>query len=220
MLESSLWMPYAVPYPEKERWVVEWCPDSNYLGFGFYVICWMNNANLSVLSEWWITSSVVLCKWAMLCWLTVGVSVHLSYECVVIFMHPHYLYYCSIQEDLLHLAPLLPHPRILPVMMKKRECQEDPSPSLRGQRRKRSSNQEARILEPIVKIMVQFPFQDSLGASRVNSSNTWLCIIKLFSANSKFWSAILWDQRILYSFVILYVIILCVLFPKDYFVLG
>lgn len=212
---------YAVPYPEKERWLVEWCPDSNYLWPLVFMLFvgWTTLTCLSYITVWWIASSVVLCKWAMLCWLKVDVSVHLSYECVVSFMHPNYLYYCSTQEDLLHLAPH-PHPRILPVVMKKRESQEGPSPGLRGQRRKRSSNQEARILEPIVKIMVQFPFQDSLGASRVNSSNTWLCIIKLFSANSKFRSAILWDQRILYSFVILYVIILCVPFPKYYFILG
>lgn len=85
-------------------------------------------------------------------------------------MHPYYLYYCSTQEDPLHLA-LLHHPHTLPVV-KKREGQEDPSPDLRDRRRKRRSSQKARILEPIVKmvvVVVQFPFHDSLGASRVNS---------------------------------------------------
>lgn len=84
-------------------------------------------------------------------------------------MHPHYLYYCSIQEDLLHLAPLHHH-RNTHLVKKKKECQEDPSPSLRDQRRKRSTSQEARILEPMAKMMVvQFPFQNSLEALRVDS---------------------------------------------------
>jgi len=85
------------------------------------------------------------------------------------FMYSLYLYCCSIQEDLLHLAPLH-HLHTLPVVMKKKEGQGDPSPGLRGQRRKRSPSQEARTLERIVKIMVQFVFQDSLGTSRVNSA--------------------------------------------------
>ncbi|XP_040862365.1 uncharacterized protein [Glycine max] len=75
----------------------------------------------------------------------------------------------SIQEDLLHLAPLR-HPQTLPVAMKKKEGQEDPSPGPRDQRRKRSPSQEARMLEALVKTRVQFAFQDSLGTSRVNSA--------------------------------------------------
>lgn len=100
-----------------------------------------------------------------------NVGWHLMYPFVMnvsFIMYHLYLYCCSIQEDLLHLAPLH-HLHTLPVVMKKKEDQGGPSPGLRGQRRKRSPSQEARILEQIVKIMAQFVFQDSLGTSRVNS---------------------------------------------------
>lgn len=74
-------------------------------------------------------------------------------------MNPHYLIHCSIQEDLLHLAHLH-HPHTLPVV-KMRDRQKDPSPGLSDQRRRRSTSQKARILDPIM--MDQFPYQNSLG---------------------------------------------------------
>lgn len=113
----------------------------------------------------------ILSQWAKQCWLTLDLSI--CYEWNFFYASSHYLYSCSIQEDLLHLAPLR-HPQTLPVAMKK-EGQEDPSPGPRDQRRKRSPSQEARMLEAIVKTRVQFVFQDSLGTSRVNSA--WILVV-------------------------------------------
>jgi len=116
----------------------------------------------------------------------------------------HYLFYCSIQEDLLHLAPLH-HPHILPAVKMKRDRQKGQSLGLSGQRRKRSTSQKARILEPIVKMAAdQFAYRSSLGHQKLIVVEYLVLhhnIVFLQIVN--YGQLYFYDQRILYKFVIL-----------------
>ena len=85
----------------------------------------------------------------------------------------HFL--CSIQEgDLQSLAPHL-HRQILPVVKKTTENQEDSSPGLREQKRKRSTSQEPSTLAAVTvtvtvtRLMALFHFRDSLKVSRASA---------------------------------------------------
>lgn len=76
---------------------------------------------------------------------------------------------CSIQEgDLQSLAPRL-HRQILPVVKKTTESQEDPSPGLREQKRKRGTGQEPSTLAVMMtRLMALFHYLDSLRTSRAS----------------------------------------------------
>lgn len=136
--------------------------------------------------------------------LKVDVSDHIFVMDVFFSTHTHYLFPCSIQEDLLHLAPLH-HLHTLPAVKTKRERQKDQSPGLSGQRRKRSTSQKERILEPIVKMAAdQFAYRNSLGHQELIVVEYLVLYHKIvFLQIVNYGQLYFYDQRILYKFVIL-----------------
>jgi len=120
--------------------------------------------------------------------------------------HTHHItsFHCSIQEDLLHLVPLH-HPHTLPVVKMKRDHQKDQNPGLSGQRRKRSTSQKARILEPIVKMVAdQFAYRNFLGHQELIVVEYLVLYHKIvFLQIVNYGQLYFYDQHFLYKFVIL-----------------
>lgn len=93
----------------------------------------------------------------------------------------------------------------------KRDRQKDPSPGLSDQRRRRSTSQKARILDPIVKMVAdQFPYQNSLGHQELIVVKYLVLYHKIvFMQIVNYSQLCFYDQRILFRFVILCYILCC-----------